>query len=545
MISVEIGVSRSRNHDTEGCSSCNLGRNMAVKDKSEALGDAKNLYNTLSQKLGGTGSTDGGGDENPIGSLNKAVLGAVSDTVQTPLLGIMNDVHRGVEVSNEVKMSVVDLPGPLQKELEDLPSSLKVDDLSNGLSSTVRNVLETMKTVAADPKTLYPRLLCGSIPVDPAKLTNLAKKYGALDVLDANSDGNEATRAMRGPPGSTADIVSGFTGSFKSVADPLLSGVEKLSAIKGKLESTTKAIQDVSGDEGALDDLLSQQEKVGGLTDRLTSLFATTEPTTPTSGQSQSPTSVTRGLPLDNPQTDVIAIVEEGSQLLSSADNFKGPLEKCIERVKGLGEMLSTLGDELKDLFENAMTAVGHVVEHLRTFIKSLPRILSEIRQFFVPSGLRALFMQSSPETNNLLADVEKLSSSVPDPEEMQSSARAVLDESEALSTVELIKKKIIEVVGLGPKLISELAVLSEDLPDKVLASAKKALKDWAEEFGESVIGAKIEDGICDAVEAVAGEKLADAVADFLPFGDNPDSKGESGEKSDGGGFGGMLASFF
>lgn len=521
---------------------------MAIKVQREELEGAKELYSKLSEKLGGQTSAEES-DDNPIGNLNKAVLGAVRETVQGPLLAVMNDVHAGVEVSNDVKNAVTELPGPLEKELNDLPSSLKVDELSNGLPSTVNRVLQTMQSVAADPKTLYPRLLCGSIPVDPAKLTNLAKKYNAIDVLDATSDGNEAARAMRGPPGSTADVVAGFAGSFKTVAKPLLTGVEKLSCIKEKLESTTKTIQSVSGDEGALDDLLSQQQKVGGLTDRLTSLFAETEPASPSS-QSQSPTSVTRGLPIGNSQTDVIAIVEEGSQLLSSADTFKGPLEACIARVKDLGEMLSTLGEELKDLFENAMTVVGHVVEHLKTFIRSLPRILGEIRQFFVPSGLRALFMQSSPETNNLISDVEKLSSSLPDPEELQSSARSVLEESESLSKVQLIKSKIVEVVGIPSKLISELALLSEDLPDKVLTATKKALKKWAEEFGESVVGTKIEDGICDAVEAVAGDKIASAVADFLPFG-NSDSgakDGGSDNKSGGinvGGMGGLLKSLF
>lgn len=529
--------------DIEGCCGCS----MVVEDQREALGDATALYDQLSRKFGGKSSAEDG-DDNPIGNLNKAVLGAVRETVQKPLLGVMNDVHTGVELSSDVKDSVTELPGPLQKELEDLPSSLNVDDLSSGLSSTVKRVMETMQTVAADPKTLYPRLLCGSIPVDPAKLTNLAKKYKAIDILDATSDGNEAARAMRGPPGSTAEVVTGFAGSFKSVADPLLSGIGKLSSIKEKLECTTKTIQKVSGDEGALDDLLSQQQKVGGLTDRLTSLFAETEPASPT--QSNSPTSVARDLPIDSPQTNVIAIVEEGSQLLSSADTFKGPLEDCIARVKGLGEMLSTLGDELRDLFENAMTIVGHVVEHLRTFIRSLPRILGEIRQFFVPSGLRALFMQSSPETNSLISDVEKLSSSVPDPEKLQSSARSVLDDSESLSKVQAIKNKIIEVVGIPMKLISELAILSEDLPGKVLIAAKEALKDWAEEFGESVVGAKIEDGICDAVEAIAGDKLADAVGDFLPF-KKSDSETEDSQNENNpgginiGGMGGMLASLF
>lgn len=517
---------------------------MAVKDENNSLSEARDIYDALCRKLG-DGDAAGASGENPIGSLNRAVLTAVRSTVQEPLLDIMGDVHTGTEASREMKTAVIDLPGPLQKELEELPSSLKIDELTTEFSSTARSVLETMKTVAADPKMLYPRLLCGSIPVDPAKVTNLAKNYNALDLQEPNkTDGNEAARAMRGPPRSTADVVLGFTGSFKAVAEPLLLGMEKLSTVREKLTSTMETVQSVSGRHSDLDELLAQQSKVGDLTERLTGLFAATEPGTPSSVASANVASCS--LPIEDPRTNVLAVVEEGRELLNSADNFKGPLEQCVERVKCLGDALASLADDLKDLFEHAMDAFGTVVEHLRTFIANLPRILKEIRQFFVPTGLRALILQSSPETNNLLSDVEKLSAGVPDPEIMQSTARSVLDESESLSTVQRITKKIVDVVEIPMKLAAKLAVMYEKLPECVLAAAKNAMKEWADEFGERYLGAILGDGICDAVEAVAGEKLADAIGAMLPFGSSNFDAGNTDKKpGDRVGFGFMLSSLF
>jgi uncharacterized protein (UPF0335 family) len=482
---------------------------MAVSDESQLLREAKDIYGALTRQIGGKHDGAGSSSDNPIGSLNKRVMSAVNGTVQQPLLCLLNDVHKGAETSRDVGMALCNLPGPMQKDLEALPASLKVDDLTTYLLSNVSNVLDEMKSVSSNPKGLYPRLICGSIPVDPAKLTNLAKKYGALDA----SDGNEATRAMRGPPGSSADVVAGFSISFRNVAEPLHSGIVKLCNIREKVARVSQTASSIGGSDGALGDLLSQQEKVGEMVEVLTGIFAKNGPDTPKSGSS----GTARGL--DSPETNVLSIVEEGSNMIHSADKFRGPLEKSIERVKQLGDMLAGLGDELKDLFHSAMEAIGVVVEQIRAFIANMPRLLSEVKQFFVPSGVRALFLTTSPQTASLLAGMEKLSTAVPDPDQLHSTARSVFDQSESLSTVELIKSKIVDVVRIPTDLIAKLALISEELPAKILAAAKAALKAWAEEYGENAIRAKIEDGICDAAEAVAGEKLADALGHLLPFG--------------------------
>jgi hypothetical protein len=497
---------------------------MAVQDENKVLAEAKELYNALARKAGG-GGAGGSSSDNPVGSMNRAVMDAVSKTVQVPLLGIMSDVHAGTESSRNLASTVGGVRGPLQKELEDMPRALNIDALTTDLPATVRSVLDTMKSAAADPSVLYPRLLCGSIPVDPAKLANLAKKYKALELLDGASggganDGTAQARALRGPPGSTADVVSGITGAFHGVAEPLMAALEKLRSVREKVSVVGEGVRRLDDGQGPLDDLLSQQHKVGELLERLTGMFSKDGPGTPTSARGAESATASRSFGLDSPATNALAIVEEGTQLVRSAESdLRRPLEQCIERVKAAGDKIAGLAAELKELFQLAMESFGRVAELLRTFTANLPRIAAEVRHFFIPTGLRALFLQPSEHTAALLASVEKLKTAAPDPEKIESAARSVLQESESASKVALITSKVRDVVRAPTDMIAKLVVMSRDLPGKVLAAAKAALKAWAAEFGERVVGNKIEDSVCGVAGAVGGESVANAVADFLPFG--------------------------
>ncbi len=165
---------------------------MAVQEENQILEEAKELYSQLV-----AGKKDSG--DGILGSLNKAVLDNVSKAVREPLAGVLSTVESGVESSREVAGSLTDLPELCLKELENVPRVLKLDALTGDVPSTVRSVLDAMKAAAADPTILYPRFVCGSIPVDPAKIASVVNKY--------NAGGTIAERSA--PPGSSAEVISG------------------------------------------------------------------------------------------------------------------------------------------------------------------------------------------------------------------------------------------------------------------------------------------------------------------------------------------------
>lgn len=516
---------------------------MTAQEENKILAEAKELYQTFAGKASqlDEGKEDNDSEDTVLGSMNKVVLETVSKTACEPMLDLMNTANVGVETSREVANSVGDLPGPLKTELEEMPSNLKMEALTKDIPSAVRNIIDAMKTAGSDPSILYPRLLCGSIPVDPAKVGSLAKKYKALEILDGQGGGNDSmaqSRSMRGPPSSSAEAVTGIAGTFNSVAEPLMEGLDKIKSIHAKLNSTSESVRSLEGGGKEFEDLMSKQDEVTGFVDRLTSMFSPDGPGTPVSDGSRD--IHPRGSAASN--ANCIELVEEGSQLVRSAQDFHGPIERAVEKVKSAGDRIAGLASELKELFELAMETFGKIVDLLTAFVSNLPRIIGEIKQFFVPTGFRALFMQPSVETRNLLDGVEKLKSTVPKPDEVEASARSVLDESESVSTISVIVSKISEVVRAPMELLAKLEVISSELPGKIVTAAKEALKDWAENFGENLLEDKIEDGIEDIAEMIGGEKLADAVGDLLPFGS---SGSDEGKGNGGNGLGGMLNSFF
>lgn len=480
---------------------------MAVEEENQILAEAKELYAQLvaNKKDSGNGA---------LASLNKAILDDVSKTVHDPVQDVMSTVTDSVTSSREVATSVGGLPDICQKELDGIPEKLKLDALTGDIPKTVKSVVETMKAAVADPTILYPRLMCGSIPIDPIKIGGTVKS-----VTEATESTTQT--ATRAAPESSADVISGISNTFSGVADPLVNGLESLRSIREKLGSTTETVREIGGGSSDIDELVEKQSEIGGIVDKVTSLFS-----------SESPVGISeRGL---DGEENCMGVVEEGTQLVRSAGEFQGPIARCVEKVKAMGERLSGLVETLKGLFKSAMDALKNVVELIKEFVKNIPTILEQIKLFFVPSGLRSLLMVSSNETQNLLSSVEKLRTAVPEPEEVESNARSVLGESQSASLADAIKEKIQGIVEKPMQLVQKLAELSTELPGKVIGTAMAAVKKWAKDFGMDIVGDKMEESIANVAGMIGGEQFANAVEDFLPFGDNDgDSKIDAGDLAD------------
>lgn len=495
----------------------------------ENFAEVRQVYETLLSKLDGTASKKEG-ELSPIEQFNKAVIESASITIQKPLLDCMKDVHIGAEASREAAECLRDLPGPVQDELESIPTALNIDVLADDFTGNVYSVLNSVKAAVDNPKLLYPRLVCGSIAVDPAKVTNLAKRYKAIELLDGGGEGESMARAMKGPPKDTADAVSGISSSLSGITDPLIVGIDKLKEFKERLSETSKSIRSLSDDGAAFQNLMTQQENIGSFLEGATSLFH---------GPSQSPRADggIESRSMSNASVEVekinaMNIVEKGADIVKSAGSFNEALDLCVEKVKAVGGKVSVLAEELKELFSSALGWLGKVAELLRTFIGKLPMLIAELKSFFVPTGLRALLMQPSSDTRNLLVSIEGLQASVPNPDEIESTARGALVNSETVPKFENIRGKIASLIDVPKLLMSKLEKMSAELPSKLLEDTKKTVEIWIEEFGQTFASDKIEAGLEDAAALVGGEKFASAVTGVLDFGKSSSSGQEELSKS-------------
>jgi hypothetical protein len=159
------------------------------------------------------------------GSVNEIVMKSVTDAARIPLLDIMKIVSSGIESSRDIATSIGSLRGQLQTEVDTLPTALGADTLSD-LAAPVRNVMDIIKSVAVDPRLLYPRVLCGSIPVDPAKVGGILqqfKVFEAVDVVARANSGPDGGRSMRGSPQSTSEVVAVIAAKYFQIGEvPLL-----------------------------------------------------------------------------------------------------------------------------------------------------------------------------------------------------------------------------------------------------------------------------------------------------------------------------------
>lgn len=498
-------------------------RNMSSDSQHVLLREARELYERVASAAA---ATDADGGSSTLDSLNRAVRTDVAAAVKEPLSEVFTTAREGVAAARALSGTVGDLPGTAQDELRDLPKTANLDALGDAPTS-IRTVAATLSAASKDPSLLYPRLLCGSIPVDPARVGRALAKVN-LDSLNAAS-GDAAPRSV---PKSSEEVTNAVALSFAEVADPLVEGLDTLSSVRSRLTKCGEAATDLSrsADGDALGGLAGVQEQVTGLVDRFMSLF--------TGGDDASVTGNKDDLVSDrSAPKDCVQAVDEGSELVRSAGELRGPLEKCIAGARALGEKVAALLHELKELFAMVVEAFGKIIELLKRFFAKLPLILEQVKKFFIPAGFNALFMVTSDDTKSLVAAVDNLKTSVPQADSVEN-ARGLVTESKSVSKAEGLIEKLKEIVQMPIALMDKLGRLSEELPEKIIEAAKKALATWVQKYGVDAIGDKIEDGLVNVAGKIGGDKLANAVGNFLPFGD--DDEGEGNKKP-----GGIFGSFF
>jgi hypothetical protein len=293
-----------------------------------------------------------------------------------------------------------------------------------------------------------------------------------------------------------------------------MSGLEKLSEIRTKVEGMRSMLLELDSADAPIERLIQQQDDVFAKVNRLTGTFSVSPNAAPLSN---SPDKSQGKSSRSSPDRDLLSLVVEGTMLVRSLGDFEGPLEESKTKMQATCTKIADLADNLKDLYSWLTQALTSVTVLLRDFIQCVPVLLTEIRRFFIPTGFQAMFMQTSPETQNLLFNMEGLKSMVVIPDQMEKAVRSVVTESNSARNVHLIKSKIEAAVDIPSRLAAKLQQTCKDLPPKILKAARDALHMWAEMLVESGIRDKME----GVVGLAVGEGFAAVVTDLLPFGYN------------------------
>ncbi|KAI0563894.1 hypothetical protein FGB62_33g185 [Gracilaria domingensis] len=444
-----------------------------------------------------------------IEEVNKRCLCNISSELGDNFSEVAATIADGLNKSKRIVQEVDALPDVMNKELKELPEKLKLPLLESARQK-VMTLLAQLHAAAEDPAQLYPRLLCGSIPVDPAKVTKFSKQYRILERLnDLDERIGLNDRSLSGPPKSSEEVLTNVVASAEIISNTVLEPINQMSGLEKDFKEIKEFAATLLELKAPLDELLNLQEEAYGTMRRLTAMFLSEEERSEdTASEEVEQRAVDRG---------ILQTVRACSGLLDNTMQSRNVLDDSVLRIHSFTGLFAQQMDSLQARFERIHGMFESLANVLKQFVANLPRLAREIRQFFVPTGWRSYIMRPSDDLLSLLAGIEDLTTSFPDPNSLYSSVIENLDNGDLVGTLKKTKENIEEATCIPSKLLD--TVQEQDFQQRIIASVRNTLLSALDELLSSAV-----DEMKENVEDVIG-KYAERVEDFFPLNSSPDNR--------------------
>lgn len=461
-----------------------------------ALDALSSSYRGLVQHVHKQSSTE----SSSLQSINERVLSAVNNEIGETVAKIHQVAKDGFEQSHQVAEETRELPSLLSQRLSDMPNILGLDSLTS-VADDIKRLLSMFQEVTENPNSIFPRLACGDIPVDPGKITSLAKKYAKMD---------EAQRSMPEAPKSGEEVVRSVVVLLEANAEKVFSAVRGLKDIREQLDQVKEKSRDIQGLGEPVDAVAEEENVIKDLMDKLSELF---DPKDISTGE--------RSLKVEQ-ELNPMTMVKSAISFVDQMQDTSRDLDTNVGRMEGLGDVFSSIVNTLRDFFANASQRISGFIENIKLMVESLPKIAGELREFFLPSGLKACLLVPSNVLVNITDTIESLRSKLSEPEAKARSAVSALQEGAFASKIEALKQKVAELVTLPRKLIE--MVRNQELSTSIPEALRRVIAEMLSEIGASAIGGAVE----NVLEAVGQGDLVDDMKERLDDFVRGDSKGDS-----------------
>jgi len=446
-------------------------------------------------------------------ALNQAILAAVSQAIKKPLVECREEVDASVGSVKNLKTVMASLLELVRTELGNIVSSLHLDTLVNNIVENIKSSAERIRSAAQHPSVLFPRLACGAIPLDPAKVTSFAKKYKALEFLDetytAATDTN--TNQTRSTPKTSNDVLANLMEDFTKVSDPVVQAIAKIDSVREKVSQAMEKLAKLEEESPSISKLEKEEQSVGQQLDRAAAKLQIE--TRFNAREMETEKSTSRGLQ----NIDVIATVAKAADMIQSVHAFAAPIEACMKLVKLVGSLVGDVRKEILEVISLITVHYEDLVAFIKSFASALPRLLHEVELFFVPKGLRSLVMKTAPETQRILSGLKALQKSIPTPESLTSNMKSAVEESQSGQALTSAQGQITNVLATPVAVVSKLRTASDTLPGEAARSAEAALKSWALNEGQQAMGSHLKEGLSVAASLIGNEDISSVVDQVLP----------------------------
>ncbi|GAB0492948.1 hypothetical protein MMPV_004219 [Pyropia vietnamensis] len=402
-------------------------------------------------------STDVGG---PVSALRARLIGTV-------------EAAKGL--GDDLSAAATALPA----ELRALPDEAGVCSsvLTTDLPRAAGSLAAAASAAATEPSSLYPRFkCCGFAPggaagrrVDPTSVAKFASQHGALlSALDfavggaAASGGVAAPRSAtsggdgvaKAPPSSAAELVTTVTEDMAAVMAPLTAATAALTASRARLDNVSASVSATATVASSAVARLGDSAAVAA------AALAAVATAVASSG------------------TVTSAALRDASAAAAAVGEAAAPLHETVTAARGAAGELEAARGELGAVVDALAADGSALAARSGDAATRLPAAADALRQFLVPTGVRALVLAPADELTALTGAVEGVRSVLPTD---AGDVRARLAAAPAVTRVAGLAAKAEGVAAEPAAVAAELA--DGRLAEQLAAALQAAVADATDEL--------------------------------------------------------------
>lgn len=411
------------------------------------------------------------------GTVHERLFHAAKDAIKDEAEEILHMTTAGVANMEEVFNHVKTVPGNLKKDMEVAPSKLhELQDIASG----VQMLLTSLQTAVQRPSTVFPRFVCGEIPVDPARLANLQKRHSKVQRLNDEDPELQATdRSLPNPPKSGLDVITNVTSSFETFADNVLVTAESIKKLFGDFEALQTAAGELEHVHQPILGLIQEQSFLNTNMSCVTNAFQNMT-------NNNNP-QASRALPQQQLTNNFF---EEMSFVARTLDMMKDSVDSIstnVDKVEEAAGKLSSMAENVQKTFDKAMKCLSRFVDSVKRLHSNLPRISRELEGFFMPKGLKALVLRPSDALLSILQSIEDIKKCLSETQNVACFAMESLSNNESSVQMESVRDKLRETMEIPLKLYELLVNL--DLKKSMKEGVELEISKMVEEIASEAVG--------------------------------------------------------
>ncbi|CDF36596.1 unnamed protein product [Chondrus crispus] len=398
-------------------------------------------YTALAKELGNIGVP---GLELIIDKANAKLFETVNDEIASTVSEIKAISEEGIEQLRDILAAVQALPDSLSETISALCKDICFSQYVP-ISFYITELVSSLQEVVQDPRVIFPRVPCGDMPVDPVLISRFKKRYYCVENLNQNDPNlKQSERSMPMVPESAMDVVVNVTSSFESITDDYLATAKALEQLSGGMQEIQDRFDTLRPAAEPILELLEMNGQINDVVSQLSMMMKTGIKST-----SESPRSLKGQM-----NSDPVCQITEISCLFEKMGDLKQELEVSVARLRESSDLISSLIANLRDFLSVVLHRLTSILETARRLEANIPRIGRELREFFMPTGFKTLFLRPSATLLSILEGLENIKESLSKPLLDTAKAISSIEESDHVRSVLVVKNNVDELEQIPTKLV-------------------------------------------------------------------------------------------